>query len=240
MALPASFLAHLQQRGYHSRSDKHSKALGEAVVEALMAECPALADAARAGRVVFQHNHNVTYAHSTWNTDLAIGPPPPGLDLGPRPAVAGMKQATPATVRIAVEAKAVMTEHRKAIKNRKRDLEAHHQHVHDYDPSAIAAGIVALNASTTFQSPLRAGLSSHGNVGAVITHCLNEVSSITMAHGTSAVGLDAKCALVLVMDNVEHAATCWLERPPAPPVGSPVHWDAFIQRLCQLYTTRFR
>lgn len=239
MALPPSFLAHLQEHGYHSRSDKHSKALVLALVEALMAGCPKLTEDARAGRVVFQYNHDVTYGHSTWNTDLAIGPPPPGLDLAPLPSVAGMKRATPVGVRIAVEAKAVMTEHRKAIKNRKRDLEAHHQHVHDYDPSAVAAGILALNASTTFQSPLRTELSSHGNIDEVIAHCINEVNSITMAHGTSAVGLDAKCALVLVMDNVHHRQTRYLEAPPAPPVGSPIHWDGFIYRICQLYTSRF-
>jgi hypothetical protein len=239
VALPPSFLTHLQERGYHSRSDKHSKALAEAIVEALMAECPKLSLDARAGRLVFQHNHDVTYGHSTWNTDLAIGPPPPGLDVTSLPEVSGMKRATPVAVRIAVEAKAVMTEHRKAIKNRKRDLEAHHQHVHDYDSVAIAAGIVALNASTTFQSPLRSEISSHGNIDAAIAHCINEVNSITMAHGTSAVGLDAKCALVLVMDNVHHRETSYLDKAPAPVVGSPIHWDAFIQRICQLYTSRF-
>ncbi len=239
MPLPASFLAHLQQEGYHSRSDKHSKSLAEAIVVALMAACPRIALDAHVGRLVFQHNHDVSYGNATWNTDLAIGPPAPGVPLDALPDVAGMKRSTPIAVRIAVEAKAVMTEHRKAIKNRKRDLEAHHQHVHDHDPQAIAGGIIALNASTTFQSPLRQELSSHGNIDSVITHCLKEVNSITMAHGTSAVGLDAKCALVLVMDNVHHSGTSYLEKPPAPAVGNPIHWDAFIDRLCQLYTARF-
>jgi hypothetical protein len=239
VALPPSFLQHLRDNGYHSRSDKHSKALAESIVEALMIACPKLSVDAQEGRLVFQYNHDVTYGHSTWNTDLAIGPPPPGLSVAALPDVAGMRRATPVAVQIAVEAKAVMTEHRKAIKNRKRDLEAHHQHVHDYDPATIAAGIVALNASTTFQSPLRAELSSHGNIDAVISHCIKEVNSITMAHGTSPVGLDAKCALVVIMDNVHHHQTRYLETAPAPVVGSPIHWDAFVQRICWLYTSRF-
>lgn len=39
-----------------------------------MAGCPKLTEDALAGHVVFQYNHDVTYGHSTWNTDLAIGP----------------------------------------------------------------------------------------------------------------------------------------------------------------------
>lgn len=239
MALPSSFLAHFQREGYHSRSDKHSKALSEAIVEHLMAYCPAISEEALAGRLVFQHNHDLTYGHATWNTDLAIGPPPPGpLPMSTRE-VAGMIRATPATVRIAVEAKAVMTEHRKAIKNRKRDLEAHHAHVHDYDPSTIAAGIMAINASPTFQSPLRMGLTEHRNVMSIVAHCINEVNNITMSGGTHAAGLDAKCALVVILDNVYHPMTSYLPADPAPRPGSPIHWDAFIQRICNLYRSRF-
>lgn len=239
MALPALLLQHLQREGYHSRSDKHSKALAEAIVHDLMARCLQIREEALSRRLVFQHNHDLTFGHATWNTDLAIGPPSPDdVPLGASE-VSGMVRATPATVRIAVEAKAVMTEHRKAIKNRKRDLEAHHAHVHDYDPAAIAAGIIAINASPTFKSPLRLGLTEHRNVMALVGHCIREVNSITMAGGNHPAGLDAKCALVLVMDNVDYPTTSFLETDPAPIPGSPIHWDAFIQRICDLYRARF-
>jgi hypothetical protein len=239
MALPQSFLEHLRVSGYHPRSDKHSKALAEAIIQDLLAYCPVIREHAAAGRLVYQFNHDLSYGHATWNTDLAIGAPPPGLVSGvPEPL--GMRRSTPASTRIAVELKGVMTEHRKAIKNRKRDLEAHHAHVHDYDPAAIAAGVVVLNAATTFVSPLRGGaVTTHRLPDALIRHCMNEVNSITMASGSHRAGLDAKSAIVLKMDNAVWPSTTFLTEPPAPQVGSPVHWDAFIQRVCQVYTSRF-
>jgi len=40
------------------------------------------------------------------------------------------------------------------------------------------------------------------------------------------------------MDNQDHAAA-FVSRAPAPQVGDPLHYDAFIQALCALYTERF-
>lgn len=129
MPLPSHFLAHLRSAPYHPRSDKHGKALAEAIVTDLMASCRPLARAAQSGRAVWSLNFNLTYGTATWNTDLVIGAPPPGTE----PPARGepIRQTPPSSVQIAVEIKGVMTEHRKAIKNRKRDLESHHTHVHN-------------------------------------------------------------------------------------------------------------
>ena len=240
MALPVDFITHLQDAGYHSRSDKHSKALAEAIVTDLMAHCPKISSFAQAGQLVFWHNHDLTFAHSTWNTDLAIGTPPPGPLPANARSVAGMTQAVPASTRIAVELKGVMTEHGKARKNRKRDLEAHHQHVHAYDANAIAAGVIVVNASSTFQSPLRPALTIHKKPPAeLIRMVADELNSVTTASGAHPYGLDAKCLLAVTMDNVNLASTSYYVRPPAPVVGSPLHWDSFIQRICDLYGHRW-
>lgn len=234
--LPASFLEHLRAEGYHPRSDKHSRALCDAIVVALVERSPLLADLAARKAIVYRHNHDVAYGHATWNTDLAIGPPADVAvvgDVGPL----GMAIGTPVATRLAVEAKSVMTEHRKAIKNRKRDLEAHHAHVHDYDATAIAGGIVVINSSPTFRSPLRPELTEHRNVGSLVEHCIGEINSITMAGGGHPVGLDAKCAVVVSMDNVTFATTQY--DASVPVVGSPIYWDAFIDRMAQLYQQRF-
>jgi len=152
-----------------------------------------------------------------------------------------MVRATPSSTRIAVEAKGVMTEHRKAIKNRKRDLESHHAHVHDYDKNAIAAGVIVVNASETFRSPLRkeGDVTVHRNPMMLVQHCINEVNSITLTGGSATVGLDAKCVLVVSINNVDTGAVTYLAKPPAPAVGSPIHWDSFIQRICDRYVSRF-
>jgi hypothetical protein len=152
-----------------------------------------------------------------------------------------MRKDTPSSVRIAVELKSVMTEHHKAVKNRKRDFEAHHAHVHAYHPQAIAGGVLVVNASPRFRSPTRGGVevTEHRNPDALVAHCLSEVSNITRSGGASAVGLDAMAAVVVSMDNIDYRETTYVERPPAPMAGSPIHWDAFIQRICDLYRTRF-
>jgi hypothetical protein len=245
MALPPQFLDHLCEFGYHSRSDKHSKALMDEVVRALIAHCPQIASEAKAGTLVFEHNHDVMVGHGTWNTDLAIGLPATTDAVGATAPPSGMRRATPTTVRIAIEAKSVMTEHRKAVKNRKRDFEAHHAHVHDYDPQTIAGGIVLINAAKEFQSPLRPAITVHREPMELVKHCMGEFNSVTMTSGSSHAGLDANCVVVIDMPNVrtDHTppySAAYVTKTPAPSPGHPLYWDAFIQRICQLYCARFR
>src|SRR5207247_6781031 len=89
-----------------------------------------------------------------WNVDLVLGPPEFGVDA-PDSSIPILKRS-PSTIEIAIEIKSVMTEHRKAIKNRKRDLEAHHEHVHHYSDAAIAAGLLVVSASELCKSRLGA------------------------------------------------------------------------------------
>lgn len=238
MPLPSSFLAHLRAAPYHPRSDKHGRALAEAIVTDLIATCKPLAEAAGEGRVVWDVNFNLTYGTATWNTDLVIGEPPPGTAPdGDSP----IRQTSPSSVQIAVEIKGVMTEHRKAIKNRKRDLESHHSHVHNYDPSAIAGGVIVINVADRFRSPLRApgDVTTHRNPTDLLKHCISEAQAISVRGGPTGSGLDAKCAIAIDYDNIDLAAASYFEAPPAPQVGDPMHYDAFIQRLCAEWSSRF-
>lgn len=237
MALPASFLSHLQISGYHPRSDKHSNALSEAIASDLVLTCPLIAQRAASGEIVYDLNFDLVYGTATWNVDLVVGTPPPGT--GPPPAGQSILRATPSTVQIAVENKAVMTEHRKAIKNRKRDLESHHSHVHNYSNAAIAAGTLVINASPTFQSPLRQTLTTHRNLPTLLQHCMHEAAAISVRGGPTGAGLDAKSVLMVCTDNVNLSATAYYTAPPAPKVGDPMHYDSFIQRICAEYTIRF-
>lgn len=68
---------------------------------------------------------------------------------------------------------------------------------------------------------------------------LDELSSVTMSSATSNTGLDAKCLIAVSMDNVAWPTTSFVTSPPAPRIGSPLHWDSFIQRICDLYRQRF-
>ena len=232
---PETFLRHLQAKGYHSRSNKHSNALAEAIAGDLLASSPLMAEMARQGRLVYDLNFKITAGTSDWNIDLVLGAPPPGSP----PPEAAMPRAPPSTVQLAIEIKSVMTEHRKAVKNRKRDLEAHHEHVHRYNNLAVAAGVLVVNQSATFKSPLRPSVTRHSHPRDLVEHCIREMRGIAGRTAVQGEGLEAKAVLVVDMDNENWAATRYVTQPPAPTVGDPLHYDAFIQAVGSLYEQRF-
>jgi len=234
---PESFLRLLRSSGYHSRSNKHSNALAEAIVADLMACCPRMAEKARRGLLVYDLNFTIKAGTSDWNVDLVLGSPPPPPRLPEKGAA--IRQSPPSSVEVAIEIKSVMTEHRKAVKNRKRDLEAHHEHVHRYNNLAIAAGVLVVNQAATFKSPLRAAVTQHKNPGALVEHCLREIRGITSRPDFQGEGLEAQAVIVVEMDNQDWPSTRYVTRTPAPAVGDPLHYDAFVQSLCRLYTQRF-
>jgi hypothetical protein len=234
---PESFLRHLRREGYHPRSDKHSNALAEALVIDLLNCCPRMTDDARRGLLVYDLNFTLSAGTSDWNVDLVLGPPCPGTaPPGPQGRIL---RTRPSTVCIAVEIKGVMTEHHKAVKNRKRDLEAHHEHVHRYNNLAIAGGVFVINQAALFRSPLRSEVTKHKDPKALVKHCLNELRSVTSRSGVQGEGLEAKAAVVVDMDNQDFGATRYVSDTPAPQVGDPLHYDAFIQCICGLYVSRF-
>jgi hypothetical protein len=234
---PDSFLAHLCASGYHPRSDKHSNVLAQAIVDDLVKFCPKIRERAAAGELVYDLNFTLRAGTADWNVDLVLGPP----QLGTQPPSAStlILRQSPSNVQIAIELKAVMTEHRKAVKNRKRDLEAHHEHVHNYNQAAIAGGVLIINAAPTFKSPLRPAITVHKTPEKLITHCVNEFRSVAVRGGQTGYGLEAKCALVVSVDNVNLASACYVTTAPPIPVGDPLHYDSFIRTLCEFYTRRF-
>jgi len=236
VALPQQFLQHLREKGYNPRSNKHSDALSEAIVSDLVANCPSIRHNAALGLLVYALNFDLVYATSQWNVDLVLGTPPPN---SPPPDEGAIRRSEPSTVQIAIELKSVMTEHHKAVKNRKRDFEAHHEHVHNYSNAAIAGGVMLINASPTFKSPLRNAITVHAKPTALVAHCLQEMSNVSMRGGPTGYGLDAKAGLVVSMDNEVWPSTAFVTTPPAPSIGDPMHYDAFIQRLCAEYSARF-
>ncbi len=116
---PEHLVRHLQERGYHPRSNEHGKFLCAVVLEDLLDSCPRIAEHARQGKLVYDINRKIIVGGSEWNIDLILGPAPTVVAV---PANARIAQAQPATIRIAIEAKTIMTEHGKARRNRSRPL----------------------------------------------------------------------------------------------------------------------
>jgi hypothetical protein len=175
---------------------------------------------------------------SDWNVDLVIGTPA----TAGNPSGAPIHRATPTTVLVAIEIKSVMTEHRKAVKNRKRDFEAHHEHVHNYNGKTIAGAVMVVNSALNFRSPLRPATTLHGTrpqVIRLVEQCVTEMRNVTESGGTSDYGMDAKCLLLIDFDNSGSGTGAFVTRPPAPQTGDPLHYDAFLQRICAEYESRF-
>ena len=235
---PAPFLQHLKTQKYHPRSNAHSNSLAECIVADLVAHCPAMKQHAASGSLVYEINFTLHPGTSEWNVDLVLGRP--GIDAAPL-LEAGLiiERARPSTVLVAIEIKSVMTEHHKAVKNRKRDLEAHHDHVHRYRSDAIAGGVLVINGAQTFRSPLRPETTTHRNPDDLVRHCLSELRAVASRSRLEESGLDAKCAVVLDIDNENPTTFRYLTRSPAPQTGDPLHYDAFVQTVCALYERRF-
>lgn len=234
---PPEFLQHLRAERYHPRSNKHSNALAESIVRDLLSRCPSMRARANSGLLVYDLNFTLITGTAEWNVDLVLGEPPPQAES---PAAGALARRTrPSRVQVAIEIKSVMTEHRKAIKNRKRDFEAHHDHVHRYNPRAIAGAVLVVNHSQTFRSPLRSTPTTHRDPDKLVNHCVAEMRAVAERRGASGTGLDAKAVIVLEMDNAEPPDVRYVARPPAPQVGDPMHYDAFIKEICDRFTQTF-
>lgn len=238
MTAPEKIVGHLREAGYHPRSSVHGKILCEFVLEDLLAMCEKIAEHAAAGHLVYDIQRKIIVAGSAWNIDLVLGPPPGAMVKAVT--AKGINKAPPATIRIAIEAKTVMTEHGKARRNRQRDLDSFHQFVHRYDPDAIAAGLTVVNISERFKSPLRPAISLHRNVRTLVEETMRLLRALPQrsARGDTP-GLEANGAIVVNHDNIDADTTRLVTSAPAPQVGDPLHYDSFLRRICDSYTQRW-
>jgi len=265
VSAPAKIAVHLGEAGYHPRSNTHGKILCELVLTDLLAICPRIAADAAAGRLVYDIQRKIMVAGSEWNIDLVLGPPPrdavkqvsaEGIPIPPTAArswrqrgwagcatgsaAPASPRASPATIRIAIEAKTGMTEHAKARRNRQRDLDSFHQFVHRYDSDTVAVGLTVVNVAERFKSPLRSEVSIHRNVRTLVQETMALLRSLPQrsARGESP-GLEANGAIVVSHDNIDLKATALVTVAPAPQIGDPLHYDSFLRRICDSYTQRW-
>lgn len=236
MPAPERFIEHLKQHGYHPRSDRHGNALCQFVMEDLLTLCPRISQHASNGLLVYGLNREIIVGNSNWNIDLVLGPPEAKPDSSP----GTIQNLPPTTIRIAIEAKSVMTEHGKARRNRLRDLDSFHQFVHRYDSQAIAAGLMILNIAPQFRSPLRPEVSVHRNVRQLVEQTIGLLRTLPARSTPNHVaGLEAIGVIVVHHDNLGSQNTRLVTGPPAPQTGDPIHYRSFVQRICDRYTQRW-
>ncbi len=234
---PERLIEHFQAEGYHPRSDKHSNALCRFVLADMLDRCPPLRAHAARREVVCSLNHTIHAGPIQWNVDMVIGPP--GVSALVEDLNDGIAVEAPATVRIALEVKSIMTEHGKARKNRLRDFDSLHTYVHRAETAAVAASLLVINISDRFKSPLRQGTLGHHNISSIVKETVSMFKSLPMRSKTEGEGLEALGIIIVDFDNIDFQSGKLFSRSPAPQVGDPTHYDGFIRQICNRYCERW-
>jgi hypothetical protein len=259
---------------YHSRGDRHSKVSCWAMILDLLLNCPVLRDHAVAGRIGFGINHEIRDFENNRkkNLDLVICTPGNSkrrrpsssfrglvkkyhIVLGDKAAKAleqmpDMQEFPVGTVLMALEAKACMTAHSKALPRLHDELSSSHHTVHASNGHAIASGLVVVNYATEFISPKKS---------MECPHCRERFSPIRINKHKQPVdgdlvrdqimklprrssatkdGFDALAVLAIDCKNDGTPVTL-MSSPPAPPPGDIFNYDQCVSRLSSLFASRF-
>lgn len=252
---------------YHSRSDHHSKVACWGIVLDLMAATPLLRRHVADGAVYFGINHEMRdFVHDRKkNLDLVLCTPngQPGrqtfADLATNNDIDLLEEeraqfdSLPAFVRapvgsvlLALEAKACMTAHQRALPRLYDELNSSHLTVHGSSEQAIAVGFAMVNAATDYLSPdlnkrnrpSDPEWSKH-NQPRDAQLAINKIKQLPRRSKVGDTGYDALAISVVDMAN-DGSPVRLVSNPPAPQAGDIYHYDAMISRLSGIYATRFK
>jgi hypothetical protein len=254
---------------YHSRSDQHSKVACWALLFDLLHQCPLLREHVSNGKIGFGINHEMrdfknnrskyldlvictpgstTYSQEMTFVDLAQQY---HIDLTreQRVQLAGypsLPRVAVGSVHLALEAKAAMTEHIKALPRLFDELNSSHLAIHGSADFAIAAGFAVVNYSATFVSSDRNKHNLARHAAVVTTHKQPKATERTIkkleeiprrTHG-GADGFDALGIVVLELTN-DGAPVTIVTQPPAPAPADVWYYDQMIRRIASLYANKF-
>src|SRR5581483_336963 len=254
---------------YHSRSDHHSKVACWGITFDLLQCSPLLRRQIETGKVGFGINHEMRdFVHDRKkNLDLVLCTPSGAMDesaftladmiadyeielsseeenqLSELP---NLRRVRVGSVLMALEAKACMTAHQRALPRLYDELNSSHLTVHGASDQAIAAGFVMVNISRRYLSP---DLNKRNRAidPAWSTHdqprdaqlAVDKVRQLPRRSRTGDTGYDALAIVVIDCAN-DGSPVRLLTTPPAPQQGDIYHYDSMIDRLAHIYATRFR
>jgi hypothetical protein len=146
---------------------------------------------------------------------------------------------------VALEAKACMTAHQRALPRLYDELNSSHQTIHGAHDLAIAAGFVMVNAAQRFLSPdlnkkHRAAdpqWSTHDQRKSVVI-TVDKIKQLPRRSKAGVEGYDALSIVVIDCPN-DGSKVELVTKPPAPQAGEVYHYASMIDRLRGLYDTRF-
>lgn len=254
---------------YHSRSDHHSKVACWGIVFDLLLSCPLLRKHVESGTVFFGINHEMRdFVHDRKkNLDLVLCTPGKDdrkfkpltldammVDLGIElteeersrfSALPSLARAPVGSVLMALEAKACMTAHQKALPRLYDELNSSHATVHGSNDQAIAAGFAMVNMATEYLSPDRnkgAGIElrwSRHNQPRSAQITVDKLRQLPKRSRPGEVGYDAFAIVVVECKNDGHPVGI-VSDAPAPQSGDIFNYSSMIERLAHIYATRFK
>lgn len=254
---------------YHRQSDRHSKVACWGIVFDLMRECAHLRGHVASGAVGFGINHTMTNFVGDKKKDLDLVLCTPGsqrlrgkpqtlrslvdlysisLTSAESDVLGGLPLLTRVpvgNVLMALEAKAAMTEHQKALPRLFDELNSTYQTINGASSEAIASAYLMVNASTTFISPSRQHplnptpvVTGHVQPRAAAL-AIGVAKALPRRAASGQPGYDAIGITVIDMVN-DGSPVRLVNAAPAPQDDDIYHYDKMIERLGHTYATRFK
>lgn len=255
---------------YHSRSDHHSKVACWGVIFDLLRTTPLLQKHVEKGVVYFGINHEMRdFVHDRKkNLDLVLCTPssvgaaqPPvtlssiaaeySIDLTASEqselvALPVLLRAPVGSVLMALEAKACMTAHQRALPRLYDELNSSHLTIHGATDQAIAAGFTMVNISDHYLSP-DMNKSNRISDPKWSKHqqprdaqlAIDKIRQLPKRSRTGDTGYDA-LSIVIVNCANDGSPVELVTEAPAPQLGDIYHYASMIDRLGHIYATRFK
>lgn len=254
---------------YHSRSDHHSKVACWGIVFDLLRTSPLLRRHVEANIVHFGINHEMrdfvhdrkknldlvlctaSSARAKGRTTLAAMANDYGIVLTDAEKIELTKlpalgRAPVGSVLMALEAKACMTAHQRALPRLYDELNSSHLTVHGATDQAIAAGFTMVNIASRYLSPdlnkknrqTEPEWSIHRQPRDAEL-AVDKIRQLPKRSKTGDTGYDALAIVVIDCAN-DGSPTGLVTSPPAPQQGDIYHYASMIDRLAHIYATRFK
>jgi hypothetical protein len=157
-----------------------------------------------------------------------------------------LPRAPVGSVIMALEAKACMTAHQRALPRLYDELNSSHLTVHGASDQAIAVGFTMVNLADHYLSPdlnkknrATAPEWSEHKQPRDAQLAVDKIKQLPRRSKVGDIGYDAISIVVIDMPN-DGTPVSLVTSPPAPQKGDIYHYETMISRLSGIYATRFK
>lgn len=268
MSKPTRVDKHGNRWNYHSQSDHHSKVACWGIVFDLLRSSRLLREHVTSGTVGFGINVEIRDFENDRSKDLDLvicQPATSGMrdgatletlakhweieltpdEISDLAGLPTLRQSDVGGVLLALEAKACMTAHQRALPRLYDELNSSHLTVHGAHDLAIAAGFVMINGSERFLSPSLNKKNrhtdpewSHHKQPKAVEITIDKVRQLPRRSQTGVPGYDALAIAVVECAN-DGSTVSIRTTPPAPQPKDTYHYTSMIDRIAGIYATRF-